>query len=113
MGLFQSGDSVQFQTGGTAPLFSATYNALLGLPAGYSLGSAISSSSIFPGQTISLGLTPGLNQSYTFGPDTVQIIATAATPVPEANGSFAGIGLAMAGWYQLRRRKAAGKAVES
>ena len=108
MGLFQSGDPVQFQTGGTAPLFSATYNALLGLPAGYSLGSAISSSSIFSGQTISsLGLTPGLNQSYTFGPDTVQIIATAATPVPESSGSVAGIGLAMAGLYQLRRRKAA------
>ncbi len=36
-----------------------------------------------------------------------------ASPVPEASGSVAGIGLAMAGLYQLRRRKAAGRAVES
>ena len=35
-----------------------------------------------------------------------------ATPVPEASGSVAGLGLAMAGLYQLRRRKAAGKVVE-
>jgi hypothetical protein len=34
------------------------------------------------------------------------------TPVPEASGSVAGIGLAMAGLYQLRRRKMA-NAVES
>jgi hypothetical protein len=114
MGQFQSGDPVQFQTGGAAPLFSTTYNALLGLPSGYSLGTPISSSSIFLGETIaSLGLTPGLNQSYTFGPDTVQIIATAATPVPEASGSIAGMGLALAGLYQLRRKKRAKLSVES
>jgi hypothetical protein len=44
---------------------------------------------------------------------TGSVTAASSTPVPEASGSVAGIGLAMAGLYQLRRRKAAGRAVES
>ena len=43
----------------------------------------------------------------------VSITTSPASPVPEASGSVAGIGLAMAGLYQLRRRKAAGRVVES
>ena len=39
-------------------------------------------------------------------------VGSSPTPVPEASGSVAGIGLAMAGLYQLRRRKMA-NAVES
>ncbi len=47
-------------------------------------------------------------------PGVLQIAsAPGPSPVPEASGSVAGIGLAMAGLYQLRRRKAAGRAVES
>jgi hypothetical protein len=37
----------------------------------------------------------------------IAITGAAPSPVPEASGSVAGIGLAMAGLYQLRRRKAA------
>lgn len=105
VGLFQSGDAVQFGTGGPS-IFSTTYSAYLALPAGYTLGGPLSSSSIFSGQTLaSLGLTSGLNQTYTFGPDTVQIIAVASTPVPEATGSIAGLALAVVGFDQLRRRR--------
>jgi len=44
--------------------------------------------------------------------DTITFNIGSVTPVPEASGSVAGLGLAMAGLYQLRRRKAAGKVVE-
>jgi hypothetical protein len=42
----------------------------------------------------------------------IAINTASPSPVPEASGSVAGLGLAMAGLYQLRRRKAAGKVVE-
>ncbi len=44
---------------------------------------------------------------------TGSVTAASVSPVPEASGSVAGLGLAMAGLYQLRRRKAVGRAVES
>jgi hypothetical protein len=58
----------------------------------------------------SLGFTAG---SYSWSvagsgvTDTVTFNIGSVTPVPEASGSVAGLGLAMAGLYQLRRRKAA------
>ncbi len=35
----------------------------------------------------------------------IEILSNPVSPVPESSGSIAGIGLAMAGWYQLRRRQ--------
>ena len=64
-----------------------------------------------------LGLTAGSSYSWwvtgSSVTDTVTFNIGSVTPVPEASGSVAGLGLAMAGLYQLRRRKAAGRAVES
>ena len=59
----------------------------------------------------SLGLTAGSSYSWSVTgssvTDTVTFNIGSVTLVPEASGSVAGIGLAMAGLYQLRRRKAA------
>jgi MYXO-CTERM domain-containing protein len=63
-----------------------------------------------------LGLTAGSSYSWSVTgssvTDTVTFNIGSVTPVPEASGSVAGLGLAMAGLYQLRRRKMA-NAVES
>jgi hypothetical protein len=101
------------------------------------LGSGITSQTLVAGQKYAIGLSsttsPTLywgtfsspsysasNLTYlksggTTGTDSYGIAITGAapSPVPEASGSVAGLGLAMAGLYQLRRRKAAGRAVES
>jgi hypothetical protein len=85
-------------------------NVSLFLPNGYTSGSTINSTSTttFLGQSLStLGATVGTYTWTLFNTDTVTLNVIAATPVPEASGSVAGIGLAMAGLYQLRRRKAA------
>jgi hypothetical protein len=57
------------------------------------------------------GWTSGISGGYLTG--SVTASSGSPSPVPEASGSVAGLGLAMAGLYQLRRRKAAGRAVES
>jgi hypothetical protein len=57
------------------------------------------------------GWTSGGSGVYLAG--SVTASSGSPSPVPEASGSVAGIGLAMAGLYQLRRRKAAGRVVES
>ncbi|MFZ9855088.1 MAG: hypothetical protein ACO3I0_08225 [Limisphaerales bacterium] len=76
----------------------------------YVSGSALSGTATYANTTLSLlGFNPtSSSYTYTKGTDTIVFnIGSVPPPVPEASGSVAGIGLALAGWYQLRRRKAA------
>ena len=91
----------------------------LWVPQGYVSGNSLSGTATFAFTTLSsLGYSPtSATYTYTVGSgatqDTIIFNIGSVTPVPEASGSVAGLGLAMAGLYQLRRRKAAGRAVES
>ena len=88
-------------------------NSELYIKQNYVSGSALSGTATFANTTLSsLGYSPtSATYTYTIGSgatqDTVIFNIGSVTPVPEASGSVAGIGLALAGWYQLRRRKAA------
>jgi hypothetical protein len=109
---------------GTASATSTTsvgflYNGSSGLlytPTSWTSGSLANVITISSATFSSLGFTAG---SYSWSvassgaPDTVTFNIGPVTPVPEASGSVAGLGLAMAGLYQLRRRKAAAKVVVS
>jgi len=57
----------------------------------------------------SMGLISGNSYDWTFSngttTDLLQVNIVSASPVPEASGSVAGLGLAVAGLYQLRRRR--------
>jgi hypothetical protein len=106
------GGSGSSNTGGTVGFGanSSFNNVSFMLPNGYTSGSPINSTSTttFLGQSLStLGATAGTYVWTLTNTDTVTLNVIAASPVPEASGSVAGIGLAMAGLYQLRRRKAA------
>ena len=105
---FWVGDS---NTGGTVGFFANPGNNVsLYLPNFYTSGSLINSTSTttFLGQSLStLGATVGTYVWTLTNTDTITLNVIGATPVPEASGSVAGLGLAMAGLYQLRRRKAA------
>jgi hypothetical protein len=88
------------------------------VPANYISGNSLSGTSTYASMTLSsLGYAPTpATYIYTVGSgptmDTIIVNISSPSPVPEASGSVAGLGLAMAGLYQLRRRKAAGKVVE-
>ena len=86
----------------------------LAVPVNYSSGPInISSTSTWTGQSFAtMGITAGTYVWTLANTDTITLQVGPASPVPEASGSVAGLGLAMAGLYQLRRRKAAGKVVE-
>ena len=108
-GSFTVGNS---NTGGTVGFFasSSMNNVSLYLPTGYTSGNPINSTSTttFLGKSLStLGATVGTYTWTLLNTDTITLNVIGASPVPEASGSVAGIGLAMAGLYQLRRRKAA------
>jgi hypothetical protein len=106
-----------FATSATGSFFGFNFSSTpaLGIPVGYVSGAPVAgSTSTYTGRSFStMGITAGTYTWTLANTDTVTLVATAATPVPEASGSVAGLGLAMAGLYQLRRRKAAGRAVES
>ena len=89
--------------GFTADLFS---NSVIVVPAFYQTGDPLNpSSATYAGASFStLGITAG-TYTWTMGQNTITINATAASPVPEASGSVAGLGLAVAGLYQLGRRR--------
>jgi len=68
----------------------------------YTIGSSISAQSTFSGQSLSsMGITPNYSHSFTLGGQSFSV----TTVVPEASGSVAGLGLAVVGLYQLRRRR--------
>ena len=52
-----------------------------------------------------MGITPNTTTSFTLGGQSFVITTVGASPVPEASGSVAGLGLAVAGLHQLRRRR--------
>ena len=85
-------------------------NSELYIKQNYVSGSALSGTATYANTTLSLlGFNPtSTSYAYTKGTDTIVFnIGSVPTPVPEASGSIAGVGLALAGLYQLRRRKAA------
>lgn len=72
----------------------------------YTFGNAISGQGTFSNKTLAqLGVTANQTTSYTLGGQSFVITTVGASPVPEASGSVAGLGLAVAGLYQLGRRR--------
>ena len=72
----------------------------------YTFGNAISGQGTFSNKTLAqLGVTANQTTSYTLGGQSFVITTVGASPVPEASGSVAGLGLAVAGLHQLRRRR--------
>ncbi len=88
--------------------YLSSNNSQIVLPVGYNGGTInTASSSTFASINLSsLGLTAGQSYVWTLAnTDTITLNVLGASPVPEASGSVAGLGLAMAGLYQLRRRR--------
>jgi hypothetical protein len=99
-GTFLSGDSVGFY----ARFLSSS---MLCLPSSYTSGAALNSSGVFTGQSLStLGLVAG-TYTYSLTPSqTLTLVISSASPVPEsAGGSVAGLGLVALGILQIRRRR--------
>lgn len=97
--------AVGFQTGTVANSFLFLY-----VPTGATLGTTSLNATItVPGTFSSMGLTSGSSYNWTFSngatTDLLQVNIVSASPVPEASGSVAGLGLAVAGLYQLGRRR--------
>jgi hypothetical protein len=116
-GAFDTSPSRDYPGNTSTNPYSASVGSTLG--AGPSVFSNLQTAGNFAGIVSSfLGTMDTVGGSLTItsssNPGVLQIAsAPGPSPVPEASGSVAGIGLAMAGLYQLRRRKAAGRAVES
>lgn len=103
---YSGATAVGFQTGTVANSFLYLY-----VPVGAILGTTSLNATITVPSTSfsSMGLTSGSSYIWTFSngstTDSLQVNIVSASPVPEAGGSVAGLGLAMAGLYQLRRRR--------
>jgi len=103
-----TGDSIWFRSG--ASMFAI--DAQIRLPSDYGTtlarpwGSSLFSTTTYTSQTLAgMGLTGSL-PTYNLGNgNSIVFTASAPTPVPEASGSVAGLGLAVAGLYQLGRRR--------
>ena len=89
---------------GASSFFTA--NAQIRLPASYNWGDPLNSQTTYTSTTLaSMGIT-GLNQNFSLGNgNSIVFTASSPSPVPEASGSVAGLGLAVAGLYQLGRRR--------
>lgn len=98
--------AVGFQTGLAANTFGFLY-----VPTGAILGTtSLGATIMVTGASFSsMGLISGNSYDWTFSNgliiDLLQVNIVSASPVPEASGSVAGLGLAVAGLYQLRRRR--------
>ena len=116
------GTGAQRNASGTSPDLIVGFWAydgimnLLYLPSGYAIGpssSLINSSDTLTSASFSsIGATPG-TYNYVFGGDTIRIQVGPATPagVPDTGASAAGVGLALAGLFALRGRRAGRRTV--
>lgn len=112
---FSFGPSPGFNTGTTSGSFVGFElgSNLLSVPNGYISGNPLGGwSTTWAGKTLSdVGLAGGTTLSWNFNSgvnvDTITFNVMGGSPVPEASGSVAGLGLALAGLYQLRRLRRA------
>lgn len=112
---FSFGPSPGFNTGTTSGSFVGFElgSNLLSVPNGYISGNPLGGwSTTWAGKTLAdVGLAGGTTLSWNFNSganaDTITFNVMGGSPVPEASGSAAGIGLALAGLHQLSRRRQA------